>query len=181
MAGSPESAARRYADAVFDLAQSENRFDEWETELETLSSIFAGADVLAWLTNPGVSMADKESVIDTGLAFAGQEARNLGRLLVTSGRVELSRQILDIYRERLDEARGIVHALVTTAVPLSDSESAAISQRLIAMTGQQVKIDAVVDPSIIGGIVVRMGDRLIDGSARARLQELKRRLAGVAR
>jgi F-type H+-transporting ATPase subunit delta len=180
MAVSAESAARRYADAVFELAQSENRFDEWDTELETLASIFAGSGVIAWLTNPGVAMADKEAVIDTGLAFAGQEARNLGRLLVTSGRVDLSEQILDIYRQRLDQARGIVHAVVTTAVPLSDAESAAISDRLVAMTGKQVKINAVVDPSIIGGIVVRMGDRLIDGSARARLLELRRRLAGMA-
>jgi F-type H+-transporting ATPase subunit delta len=67
---------------------------------------------------------------------------------------------------------------VTTAVALSDQDGAAIEARLSAMTGQAVKMEMAVDPSIIGGVVVRMGDKLIDGSTRARLLDLKRRLAG---
>ncbi|MGI8551182.1 MAG: ATP synthase F1 subunit delta, partial [Dehalococcoidia bacterium] len=124
---------------------------------------------------------DKEALIDTGLADVGPEVRNLGRLLVTRGRANLAVQILSIYSERLDQARGIVHARITTAVPLSPEEEAAVRERLLRLTGQQVSIETAVDPAIIGGIIVRIGDQLIDGSARARLQQLKRRLAGTAR
>jgi F-type H+-transporting ATPase subunit delta len=181
MAVGEEAAARRYAEAVFELAQQEGRLDEWERELELLAGIFRGPGVLAWLANPSVPMTDKEALIETGLASAGQEARNLGRLLVTRGRAELADQILEVYRDRLDQARGVVHASVTTAVPLSPAELELVNRRLADMTHRQVKIETAVDPTIIGGIVVRIGDRLIDGSARARLVELRRRLAGSGR
>jgi F-type H+-transporting ATPase subunit delta len=176
-----ESAARRYAEAVFEIAQSQNRLDEWDQDLELLAQILRGPEVLPWLSNPSVPIADKEALIDTGMAFASQEARNLGRLLAVRGRAELAEQILVVYRRRLDQARGIVHAVVTTAVTLSDQERFIIAERLTNLTGQQVKMEAAVDPAIIGGLVVRIGDQLIDGSARARLTELKRRLAGMAR
>jgi F-type H+-transporting ATPase subunit delta len=176
-----ESAARRYADAVFEIAQSEGRLDEWERDLTLLAGILSGPQVLAWLSNPSVPATDKDALIETGLASTSEEARNLGRILVTRGRGDLAQAILDAYRARLDRVRGIAHATVTTAVPLSEQEQAAINQRLAEMTGQQVKMDVAVDPSIIGGIVVRMGDKLIDGSTRARLQDLKRRLAGAGR
>jgi F-type H+-transporting ATPase subunit delta len=174
-----ESAARRYADAVFDLAQSEGRLDDWDRELELLAAAFSGPGVIPWLSNPSVPADDKQALIDTGLASASEEARNLARLLVTRGRADLAQPILDLYRARLDEVRGIVHATVTTAVPLTEQELAAVGARLTALTHQQVKMETAVDPSIIGGIVVRMGDKLIDGSARARLLALKRRLAGA--
>jgi F-type H+-transporting ATPase subunit delta len=178
MPAGSESAARRYADAVFEIAQSEARLDDWEQELELMAAAFSGAEALAWLASPSVPAADKDSLIQTGLASATEEARNLARLLVTRGRTELAGPILDAYRMRLDKVRGIAHALVTTAVALSDQDRAAVEERLSAMTGQEVKMETAVDPAIIGGIVVRMGDKLIDGSTRARLLDLKRRLAG---
>jgi F-type H+-transporting ATPase subunit delta len=180
MPAGDESAARRYANAVFEIGEAEGKLDEWERDLDLLAQIFRPAEVLAWLGNPSVPMAEKESLIEIGLAFAGQEARNFGRLLVTRGRAGLTEQILSLFRTRLDETRGIAHAVVTTAVPIGPADVTAVAERLAAMTGQQVKIEPVVDPSIIGGLVVRIGDRLIDGSARARLLELKRRLAGTA-
>jgi F-type H+-transporting ATPase subunit delta len=178
MAAGSESAARRYADAVFEIAQSEDRLDDWEEELEILAAAFSSAEALAWLSTPSVPAADKDRLIQTGLASASEEARNLARLLVTRGRAKLTGPILDAYRLRLNKVRGIAHALVTTAVALSDQDGAAIEARLSAMTGQAVKMEMAVDPSIIGGVVVRMGDKLIDGSTRARLLDLKRRLAG---
>ncbi|MGI8552074.1 MAG: ATP synthase F1 subunit delta, partial [Dehalococcoidia bacterium] len=137
MPAASEAAARRYADAVFDLAQEENRLDDWEQQLVRLSDLFSGVGVTTWLANPSIPMTDKEALIDTGLADVGAEVRNLGRLLVTRGRADLAVQILSIYKERLDRARGIVHARVTTAVPLSAEEEAAVRERLLRMTGQQ--------------------------------------------
>jgi F-type H+-transporting ATPase subunit delta len=81
----------------------------------------------------------------------------------------------------LDDRRGIAHATVTTAVALSDEERRAVTGKLSSITGKQVDITSVVDESIIGGVVARIGDQLIDGSTRTRLLALKRRLEGVAR
>lgn len=181
MPAGTESAARRYADAIFEIAEAEGRLDEWEQELELLVLAFSGPGVTSWLRNPGVPADDKNALIETGLASASEEARNLGRILVTRDRAGLAESILTVYRDRLDQLRGILHATVTSAVLLTPAELSAVTDRLAAMTHRQVKIETQVDPSIIGGIVVRMGDKLIDGSARARLQELKRRLAGTGR
>jgi F-type H+-transporting ATPase subunit delta len=173
-----ESAARRYADAVFEIAQGESRLPEWEQELELLAAAFSGPGVVAWLGNPSVPQDEKDALIDTALASASEEARNLAHLLVARGRADLAPAILEVYRARFDAVRGIVHATVTTAIPLSDTDLTAVTNRLSDLTHQQVQVETRVDPSIIGGVVVRMGDRLIDGSARSRLLALKRRLAG---
>lgn len=176
-----ESAARRYADAIFELAQSEQRLDAWEQDLVLLDQVFGSPGVSEQLGNPSIPAAKKDAFIDQHLGSAAPETRNLARLLVSRGRSDLAGQILVAYRDRLDAARGIVHAQVTTAVPLSDQERAAIGERLRQMTGQQVTLETAVDPAIIGGVVVRVGDKLIDGSTRSRLLQLKQRLAGAAR
>jgi F-type H+-transporting ATPase subunit delta len=81
----------------------------------------------------------------------------------------------------LDKQQGVVRAEAVTAVPLSDDEHAAIVERLQKMTGAyDIRVVSKVDPSIIGGLIVRVGDQLIDGSTRSRLIQLRRRLAGVA-
>jgi F-type H+-transporting ATPase subunit delta len=174
-----ESAARRYADAVFEIAQGEGRLAEWEQELELLAAAFSGPNVVTWLSNPSVPEDEKAALIDTALASASPEVRNLAHLLVARGRADLAPAILDVYRRRADAVQGIAHATVTTAIPLSDADLRAVADWLAARTHQQVKIETEVDPSIIGGIVVRMGDKLIDGSARSRLIALKRQLAGA--
>jgi F-type H+-transporting ATPase subunit delta len=81
----------------------------------------------------------------------------------------------------MDAHLNLAHAIVTTAVPLADDERSAIAARLSAMTGKQVDVTSVVDEAIIGGVVARIGDQLIDGSTRTRLLALKRRLEGAAR
>ena len=176
-----ESAARRYADAIFELAQSEQRLDAWEQDLGLLDQVFSSPGVSEQLGNPSVPAARKDEFVNGYLASASEETRNLARVLVSRGRSDLAGQILTAYRGRLDVVRGIVHAQVTTAVALSDQERDAVRERLRQMTGQQVTLETTVDPAIIGGIVVRIGDKLIDGSTRSRLLQLKQRLAGAAR
>jgi F-type H+-transporting ATPase subunit delta len=175
------SAARRYAEAVFQLAQAEGREDQWDEELDLLAELFGYATTQSWLLNPSVPASEKEALIRRALASTSEEARNLARLLVSRGRPALAAAIHEAYQARLDDARGIVHAVVTTAVPLANGDLAAIEERLAGMTGRQVKMETSIDPSIIGGIVIRIGDKLIDGSTRARLLQLKRRLAGAVR
>jgi F-type H+-transporting ATPase subunit delta len=175
------SAARRYADAVFEIAVSEGSEAQWDEDLTLLSEVLGDPVTLAWLMNPAAPAADKDQAVQRALVSVGEGPRNLARMLVSRGRVGLVPTILEAYQERWDDARGIAHALITTAVPVSGEDRAAIEERLRAMTGRQVKMESAVDPSIIGGMIVRMGDKLIDGSTRARLIELKRRLAGEGR
>jgi F-type H+-transporting ATPase subunit delta len=175
------SAARRYAEAVFELAKEEDRLDGWDRDLAHMARAFTNGDEALWLQNPEIPLTDKEALLDELLADTSEEARNLAKLLAGRGRGYLAPQILAAYRRDVEQERGIAHAQVTTAVPLSAQEQTAIHDRLVRVTGQQVTMELDVDPTIIGGIIVRIGDKLIDGSARARLIELKHRLAGTAR
>lgn len=91
-------------------------------------------------------------------------------------RIEHIRTILAQYQTLEDETRGHIRARVTSAVPLTADQKRRLASLLVAMSGTQVEIETVVDPSILGGLIVRLGDRLIDGSVRGRLQALRRRL-----
>jgi F-type H+-transporting ATPase subunit delta len=106
---------------------------------------------------------------------------NLLRLLEQRGKATLARAIQIAFQEMLDVRRGIAHAVVTTAVAIDDGERAAIATKLSSLTGKQVDVTSVVDPAIIGGIIARIGDQLVDGSTRSRLAALKRNLQGATR
>ena len=106
-------------------------------------------------------------------------AMNLVRLLNERDKVSFAPSIQRIFKELADERNGVAHAVVTTAVPLSDDERSAIASRLSAITGKQVDVTSVVDESIIAGVIARIGDQLIDGSTRTKLIALKRSLEAV--
>lgn len=173
-------AARRYAEAAFLLAREEGAEDSWAEGLEALAALCADPQAEAFFSNTRVPLADKQRLLETALAGANPLVLNLGRLLIRRGKTGLAPQIATAYREILDKARGVSHALVTAAVPLTPDDVQAIEKRLAEITGGKVVVETEVDESILGGLIVRIGDRLIDGSTRSRLQELKRQLAGVA-
>jgi F-type H+-transporting ATPase subunit delta len=107
-------------------------------------------------------------------------ALNFAKLLVNKGRTLEADHIAGEFRRLADLHMGISNATVTTAVELTPQESALIQQRLEASTGKSVRLATQVDPTIIGGLVVRVDDELIDGSVRSRLHQLRRHLEGVA-
>jgi len=180
MAGTT-TAARRYAEAVFELAQESGTLDQWKEDLDVLANVAGDGGALGVLENIKTPMEDRVGLLDRALTGMSPLARNLARLLVSRGRFSLLPQIAQIYGEMLDKQQGVVRAEAVTAVPLSDDEHAAIVERLQKMTGAyDIRVVSKVDPSIIGGLIVRVGDQLIDGSTRSRLIQLRRRLAGVA-
>lgn len=170
--------AKRYAQAVFDLARESNSVDAWLAQLTRLAGI-ANDDVAgAFFTSPSVDTADKHAAITTFLPGAeNQEARNLALLLIQRRRFDILPDILEVFEGLVLESQGIAVADVTTAVQLSDAEQAEVAQRLSSMIGQRVQVRTKVDPSIIGGIVARVGDRLIDGSVESQLRSLRARVA----
>ncbi|MHB8515216.1 MAG: F0F1 ATP synthase subunit delta [Dehalococcoidia bacterium] len=175
-------SARRYAQAVFDLADEEETFDRWAADLGVIAAFAQEVDVAEILASPRVPREEKLRLLAAGLqSQVSAGALNLVRLLNDRDKLALVPDIMAIFGEQVDERRGIAHALVTTAVPLSDDERGAVAARLSAITGKTVDVVPVVDPAIIGGVVARIGDQLIDGSTRTRLKALRRSLEGAAR
>jgi F-type H+-transporting ATPase subunit delta len=173
-----EVAAKRYAQAAFDIARERDEFDRWVEELRAIADLAAQPGVTEVLASSRVPFEVKERLLRSGLADVSPLALNLARLLVQKGRIALAEQVWDEYQRLLDEHRGRAQALVLTAVPLSGDEERAVAQRLRELTGKEIVLERRVDPEIMGGLVARVGDRLIDGSTRTRLLELRRRLAG---
>jgi F-type H+-transporting ATPase subunit delta len=173
-----EVAAKRYAQAAFDIARERNELDRWVEDIRAIVDLAAQPGVVEFLASSRVPFEVKERLLRSGLADLSPLALNLARLLVQKGRIVLAEQVLDEYQRLLDEHRGIAQALVLTAVPLSEEEERAVTRRLGELTGKEIVLERQVDPEILGGLVARVGDRLIDGSTRTRLLELRRQLAG---
>ena len=174
-----DPAAKRYADAIFAIASEGGTADRWVSDLDDLVALFAAADAAAFFVSTRVAQTDKEQVIDRAMADAAPEGRNLAKLLVRKRRTRLADQIRDAFRARLNSERGVAEAVVTTAVPLSDDARAAVEAAVRGYTNADtVELTEQVDSAILGGAVVRIGDRIIDGSVRTRLNSLRRSVAG---
>lgn len=174
------AATKRYARAIFELATEQGQVDEWDRRLRAVSQVLADPAAKRVLTNPTIARDRREQAVEAILEGRTDGAGiNLGKLLVESNRVDQAGDIVEEYDLLADEAAGRVRALATTAVELTDAEKQKLGTDLSASLGKQVRVDSRVDPSIIGGLVVRIGDRVIDASVAARLQQLRQRLAGV--
>ena len=174
-----DPAAKRYADAVFGIAADSGGFDAWASDLDDIAALFADPNAAAYFISSRFTQADKESVVDRALPDAQAPARSLAKLLIRKRRTALAPQIGAAFRDRANAARGVASAAVTTAVPLGGDARAVVVEAVRGYTGaDSVELDEQVDPAVIGGAVVRIGDRIIDGSVRARLASLRRSLAG---
>jgi F-type H+-transporting ATPase subunit delta len=173
-----EVAAKRYAQAAFDIARERGELDRWATDIQAIADLASQPGVLDILDNSRVPFDAKARLLRSGLTDLGPLALNLAHLLVEKRRIALAEQVCDEYQRLLNEHRGVAEATVITAVPISEDERRVVTQRLQEVTGMEIVLEAQVDPEIIGGLVARVGDRVIDGSTRGRLLDLRRRLAG---
>ena len=173
-----DPAARRYADAVFGIAHDTAAHDRWLADLDDIAELFAEPTVYGFLVSTRVPQAEKEQILDNALPDLQTAAGNFAKLLVRKRRANLAPQIIEAFRERLNGVRGIAEATVTTAVPLSDEARAAVEEAVRRYTSAEtVSLSETVDNTIIGGAVVKIGDRIIDGSVRTRLSTMRRSLA----
>lgn len=170
-------AIRRYAQAVFEMADQQGTLDQWERDLRALDEAFGNPQVAAFFASPQITASQKRATADQILGPEAQQlARNLVGLLIERGRIGSLPQLYVGFHERMLERQGIAVGVVTTAVPLGLEEMALVRQRLAMMLGKEIEVRAVVDPNIIGGIVARVGDELIDGSVIGQLRKLRERL-----
>jgi F-type H+-transporting ATPase subunit delta len=174
-----DSAPRRYAEAAFQLATRDDSIETWRRELE-LAAATTDGQLMDVLANPALPLDERLDAANRVLADLSQSVRNLVFLLVRRRRIEqLPRVVAEFIR--LDERRqGITHATATSAAPLTDIERKALTARLEQMTGGRIALETDIDADLLGGIVVRVGDRLIDGSVRGRLERLRNQLASGA-
>ncbi len=173
-------AAKRYTEAVFGIAKESGTFDQWQRDLDSLSSLMSDSTASMLMTSPNVSRDEKMAVIKDVLATGQPQSLNLATLLLDRGRLAIAPEMATLFREMALAELGIVIADVTTAAAIDKDVEAAIKQQLSALVGKQVEIRAHVDESIIGGVVARIGDQLIDGSVSNQLRRLRNRLESGA-
>ena len=169
-------SVRRYAEALFDLARDRGTLDAWAAELARLAELGNNPEAARLLATPGGDAAAKRRVID---AIAGPLSPEVGRLvdlLLESQRGHLFPALADAFVDRVREHRGILRADITTAVPLSDTDRAMVASRLRGHFGKEIELHSQIDAEILGGVVARVGDQLLDGSLRGSLERLRQRL-----
>jgi F-type H+-transporting ATPase subunit delta len=174
-----DTAARRYAEAAFELGRADGTLDVWERDLERLAAVLANEEVRQVVEHPAVAYAEKEDLLRRVVTDVSAEALNLTLLMIRRGRPGAIPRMVERFGELVRRERGIALAEVRTALPLDDLQRAGLIERLHELTDQTIEITEVVDESLIGGITVRIGDQLYDASVRNRLERLRARLTAI--
>jgi len=171
--------ARRYAKAVFDVAQEHGRGEpeNWQAQLHGLAATLSDAALLESLRSPRLTDEQKARAVESSFPGLRPEFRNLVHLLVARHRIQLLGQISAAFDEYVDEMLGRTHADVVSARPLGREELTLIQDTLNRRTGLEVRVRSSIDENIIGGVVIRLGDQLIDASVVTRLERLRQQLA----
>ena len=171
--------ARRYAEALADAAIGRNEVEQVDAELRAFAEMVrANRELYDLFASPVVSQRDKGKVLDAIInrARPGQMTVNLLRVMLVNYRLHYLGEVYDQFRRIINERSGVVVAEVTTAQPIGSAEQASLGRRLQEMTGKQVQFQFKTDPSLIGGVVTRIGSVVYDGSVRTQLQEIKQQL-----
>ena len=177
MARRRTTSARRYAEAAFELAAAGKAHDTWTRDLDLAATLLGDERVSGVLDNPSIPLPEREGLVAKLLdKRVAPQVANLIRLLARQGRTELLPEISREFRRLLNEQRGIVEAVVTSAQPLGPEDRDAVRKTVEKITGSKVELNAEVDESLIGGLTVRVGDRLLDASIRGRLERLRHEL-----
>lgn len=171
-------SARRYAQAIFQIAQEQNELDKWRDELAKMTSILKLPELESLLEAAKIPFAEKQRLLRETLAGLSPLALNLSYLLVSHGKLGLIDQVSSEYSRLVDESYGVEHIKVTTAIPLEKEEAEALSQRFSRAIGKKVALETTVDPTIVGGLVARVGNTILDGSTRNVLDTMRKELAG---
>lgn len=175
--------ARNYAEALFALARRANALEGWEATFHAVAdAVQHDQRLVNFLAAPQVAATDKKRVLDK--AFGPALPRPMVRFLqklVDNRRQMLIPEIAMEFANLVDESEGRVHAQVTLAREASEADRAAIARQLSARLGKTVVPHVQVNPAILGGVVVKVGDSVMDGSVRKRLSMLRARLAGASR
>lgn len=170
---------KRYATALFDLAASEGAMAKYEEEVKVIvRALHDEPDFMAVLNNHKVTKENKISLVEN--VFTDKVSNpivGLLVLLVKKGRQGDLLDVLEAFLERVKAESGITKAVITSAVPLTEAQLTAIKEKLEAGTKTKIEIETIVDTSIIAGLVIRVGDKVVDASIKGEMQTLKKQLS----
>jgi F-type H+-transporting ATPase subunit delta len=182
MAGTRRSStARRYAEAVFEIAERDGTVERWLTQLNDVAEAVSRPEVVRRLEDPHVPIdARAKALHDVAGTQMLPQMSNLLGLVLRRRRLDSLPQIAREFKRLYNRRAGVVEATATSALALDAQEVADLTARLEKMTGKKVELATAVDATILGGIQVRIGDTLYDGSVRGRLERLRARLESGA-
>ena len=175
--------ARRYARALYMIGVEENRLDALAREVKSLGdTVRASGELATFLSNPVVPQAARRAVVTEllGRLTLSPASRNFALMLTDRRRGHLLPDVADALAALSDERAGKVQAQVTSATALTDAQVQKVRAALERLTGKAVTVSHRVDPSLIGGMVTRIGDKVYDGSLRTRLEEIRQAAAGAS-
>lgn len=175
------TVARRYAEALFEFAQEKGRLAEIEREFMQVTEVVKNTPGFReWLANRLVPPeAKKEIFARVFTSLVSPPLKNFLLILADRRREVYLEEIHTAFRKLSDQARGVIEVKVKSAVTLSPGQLGALEERLAQITGGTVRVKAEVDPNLLGGLVVRIGNRVVDGSLKTALVKLKENLQGV--
>jgi F-type H+-transporting ATPase subunit delta len=176
--------ARRYAKTLFQMAQESKELSRWQSDVRKTDRLLEDKALCALLENPQAKPEEKNKTLSQRLGDGNPTLLKLVALLAARGKLALVAEISEEFQRLVDNYRGIEGtetAEVTTAIPLDNDYQLTLAQRITQIVGKPVVLKVKVDPSILGGIIIHVGDKLIDGSIRSKLTALRKELGGVSR
>jgi F-type H+-transporting ATPase subunit delta len=173
-----ESVARRYAAALLEVSQKQNTLDAAQNEIKQVAAKVADTGALrALLAQPLVTVERKKQIVERefGTAIAPQTLAFLN-LLIDKRRITLLPEVAAEFERMVREVKNIAFATATTAVPLTAEQLVSLERSLEARTGMDIELKTDVDPSLMGGVLVRIGDTVLDGTVKGNLERLREQL-----
>ena len=173
-------SGQRYAQAIFELAEHQEQLEPWDQELRLAADVLGDEEFSLFLRHAEVPLERKIAAIDEVLSETHQMVRNLVALLVSRSGVDAIREVQEAYTNLLDERLGRQRVEVTAAVELEPAELDRITHLVGRMVRKEVVVTASVDESILGGLIIQIGDQLLDGSASSALERLRQTVRAQA-
>ena len=167
--------ASKYATAIFEIAKDEKNLDGYDKDLGKIrAEVFAIPEAVKFFQNPLVPQQAKKDLLRRAFdKEISETVMNFLMLLVDKKRIGVFNEIYDIFTSLKNKEQGILIADVTTAFPLTKKQQDALIKKLTTLTGRKIKVRPHKDESILGGLILKIGDKLIDGSAAGRLRALQ--------
>ncbi|WP_432662596.1 F0F1 ATP synthase subunit delta [Wukongibacter baidiensis] len=173
--------SRTYSEALFEVALEENKVDLFLDEISFVADTFKlHPEFFEIFKTPLVRVDEKKKIMEEVFGDKlSQEMNNFLKIVIDKRRGHFIQQIKSEYIKRVDQHKGIVNAVAITAVPLTEEDKTTLRNKLSVLTGKDVKLSNDIDENVIGGILVKIGDKVIDGTIKGRLEEMKESLSQI--
>ncbi|RKD21977.1 ATP synthase F1 subcomplex delta subunit [Caminicella sporogenes DSM 14501] len=173
--------SKTYSEALFEVALEENKIDLFLEELKFIVDTFKMyPEFYSLFKSPLLKVDEKKKVVSEVFGDKlSQEMNNFLKIILDKKRAYYIEQIKNEYEKMVNEYKGIIKAVAVTAIPLTEEEKNNLEEKLSELTGKSIKLTNEIDKNVIGGVLVKLGDKVIDGTIKGRLEELKENLAQI--